>query len=631
MHPREFGKYRILKLLPPGGMGRVYLAENTATGARIALKLIEQAPGPEYEEIVEAERRGAHLQESLCRTDPRIANVLCYGELSGFFYIEMEYVEGQDLAEVLARGPLGVPFAARIGRDLCETLHQAHSFSAVIEGHAYHGVVHGDIKPRNIRITPDGQVRVLDFGIAKALSATRKFTENRFGSSQYSSPERLLTGDVDFSSDLWSVGVVLYEIVAGRPYFEAESGARLESAIRNYRAHRPLPETLPAPFAAILRKAVHPDRAERYQTAAEFATDLDSFLAGRPTLAETMPVALVTDNDDEKTRRTVRPPATAEDDDEALTRRTASPGPAVPAGYKAVTPRPKRPVTPLQRRIRLGVMAALLIGAIWFVGNEISVYRAASALREDVEAERLTDMNVAWERYHQLALRNHTPFLLWGTRRALLSRMIAFADRTILEYRNSDSPTVSEGDWVRAEAVLAKALDLDPGDEEIRGKRYLAAGHISRINGTARASRSSGKLLADARQKFEQARELMPKSPDPWLGLARLYVYALKDVEKAEDALRNASKRGHELGRREKAQLGDGYRDRAERLLQEADRATGLPEEKDYLERARADFRRAEEFYRDIVPFGGSANSLRKVLDFADHVDVRLRIIREGA
>ena len=115
--------------------------------------------------------------------------------------------------------PLGVPFAARIGRDLCDVLHHAHTFSAEIEGHQYHGIVHGDIKPRNIRITPDGQVKVLDFGIAKALSLTRKFTTNQFGSSQYSSPERLNTGDVDIASDLWSVGVVLYEIVTGKPYF----------------------------------------------------------------------------------------------------------------------------------------------------------------------------------------------------------------------------------------------------------------------------------------------------------------------------------------------------------------------------------------------------------------------------
>ena len=199
-------------------------------------------------EIVEAERRGAILQARLCGLDERIARILGYGDRDGFFYIEMEYVEGQDLAELLAAAPLGVPFAARIGRDILDVLHHAHTFSAEIEGHTYYGIVHGDIKPRNIRITPDGQVKVLDFGIAKALSLTRKFTTNQFGSSQYSSPERLNTGDVDFASDLWSVGVVLFEIVTGKPYFQGESSSKLENQIRNYSAVRLLPRPFPLLF-----------------------------------------------------------------------------------------------------------------------------------------------------------------------------------------------------------------------------------------------------------------------------------------------------------------------------------------------------------------------------------------------
>src|SRR4051812_25740933 len=189
MHPREFGKYKIVKLLPLGGMGRVYLAADPATNEKIALKLIDQGSDPDRQEIVEAERRGAILQSRLCGLDNRIVRVLGYGDEGDYFFIEMEYVEGQDLSEILRNAPLGVPFAARIGRDLCDVLQHAHTFSAEIEGHQYRGIVHGDIKPRNIRITPDGQVKVLDFGIAKALSLTRKFTTNLFGSSQYSSPE----------------------------------------------------------------------------------------------------------------------------------------------------------------------------------------------------------------------------------------------------------------------------------------------------------------------------------------------------------------------------------------------------------------------------------------------------------
>ena len=248
MHPREFGKYRIVKLLPLGGMGRVVSRLDPETNQKVALKLIDQGPDPDRQEIVEAERRGAMLQARLCGVDERIARILGYGDHDGFFFIEMEYVEGQDLSEILAKSPLGVPFAARIGRDLCDVLHHAHTFSAEIEGHEYHGIVHGDIKPRNIRITPDGQVKMLDFGIAKALSLTRKFTTNQFGSSQYSSPERLNTGDVDIASDLWSVGVVLYEIVTGKPYFQGEPSSQARACDPQLLRRTAAPESLPEPF-----------------------------------------------------------------------------------------------------------------------------------------------------------------------------------------------------------------------------------------------------------------------------------------------------------------------------------------------------------------------------------------------
>lgn len=138
-------------------------------------------------------------------------------------------------------------------------------------------------------------------------------------------------------------------------------------------------------------------------------------------------------------------------------------------------------------------------------------------------------------------------------------------------------------------------------------------------------------MLNESRAHFESARELMPKSPDPYLGLARLYVYSLRDVEKAASALREADKKGYDLGRREKTQLADGYRDRGEKLTREAMRATGLEEERDYLERAKDDFRRAEDLYREVVPFGSSAANLRKVFEQLEIIDIRLQAIKEGA
>jgi hypothetical protein len=257
--------------------------------------------------------------------------------------------------------------------------------------------------------------------------------------------------------------------------------------------------------------------------------------------------------------------------------------------------------------------------------NEYTVWRRASALAREIDSEKLTDIDTAWTRYEMLAKASVLPVVYSGARRSLQSRLIGGADRVITEYRTSDAPTVTENDWVRAQAALARALQLEPGDKQIRGRMYVCEGHLARIRGT---SRNAAKLLHDSRAKFEEARELMPRSPDPYLGLARLYVYSLGDVEKAEEALRNADRRGYELGRREKAQLADGYKSRGDKFMREAARAAGLPEENDYLKRAKEDYRRAEDLYREIVPFGGSAAGLRRVFDQLELIEVRLESIK---
>jgi tetratricopeptide (TPR) repeat protein len=622
MHPREFGKYRILKMLPLGGMGRVYLALDTKCGREVALKLIEHGPDAESQEIVEAERRGAILQARLCGLDPHVTTIHEYGDLDGFFYIEMEFVEGDDLSEVLQKGPLGMPFAVRIATEVCEVLRTAHTFSGTVEDYQYHGIVHGDIKPRNIRLRRDGLVKVLDFGIAKALSLTRKFTHNQFGSVQYGSPERLNTGEVDASSDLWSVGVVLFEMVSGRPYFQAESVTKLEHLIRGYTALQPLSDNLPVSLRKVLAKALAPSAGVRYQTAAEFLSDLKALQEGRPTRAEEAV------EDSEATRRTGHPDPAAEGD-EAKTRRT------VPSGSRPVKPpvqqpavlKPVRKTSPRVRRIQLAVQAAVLVILGFAFFNEYSAANQAAELKRELQTEKLTDMNQAWERYETIAKRSYLPSLLSGSRDAIKQKMIESADRVITEYRDSDVPNVTEPDWQRARTTLARALEIAPDDKNIRGKLYLCDGQILRIRSSAR---NQSKLLSDARADFEQARDLLPKSPDPYLGLARLYIYGLHDVEKGEEALKGAERHGHPPGKREKAQLADGLRERADRMFREAVRATGQREEQDYLHRAEQDYRRAEDLYQEIVPFGGSASSVRKVHSSLDIIGARKQTLKDS-
>lgn len=607
MIAQRFGRYQIEKRLPGGGMGRVYLATDSGTDERIALKLIEHAPDPDSEEVVAAEREGAMLQVQLAELDPRVTRVWEYGDTGDYFYIAMEYIEGEDLAEVLARHRIGHPFAVRIAIDILEVLQKAHTLRTTIDGHDHHGVVHGDIKPRNVRVMPDGQVRLLDFGISKALSATRKFTRNVFGSVQYSSPERLNAGVVDVPADLWSIGVMLFEMLTGKPYFGAENAARLETLIRSYTQLQAIPPDLPPGLRSILAKALAPDPLRRYLTAQAFRDDLRAFQEGMAPNAEigdaedatrrTSPAATV---EEERTRRTARPAA------------AASPAP-VPAAVEAGAPRAKRR-DPRWQMFKMFVAGFLFMIAGYFVYSEYQVWKRGAALAHDLQTEHLTDLNQAWQRYQALAQSVYIPSLLASPRRALKDRLTAAADAAIKEYRDNDTPNVREGDWDRARQALLRAVELDPEDRTVRGRVRLAEGHLYRIRGR----------YNEARAKFQEAGELMPRSPDPQLGLARLYVYGYKDVERAADALQEAEKRGFDPGKREKAQLADGYFSRGDQLVREADKARGTDQEKEYLQRAKKDYKRAEELYRDILPFGSVTASLRKLDERRTIVDDRL-------
>ncbi|MBI2877843.1 MAG: tetratricopeptide repeat protein [Candidatus Tectomicrobia bacterium] len=277
-------------------MADVYLARDTEENREVALKLIEHSPDLDTQEVLEAERYGALLQEELCREDPHVVRIHGHGDIDGHFYIDMEYVEGEDLAELIRQGPLPPSHAARIAAEVCEALEKAHSFVTVIEGKEFTGIVHGDIKPKNIRLDPQGRVRLLDFGIARALSLTRKFTHNKFGSAAYSSPERLDTGEVHKDSDLWSVGVVLYEMASGRLPFWAHTTQQLEGMIRAQKPPHPLPDTCPERLREIILKALAPEQPQRYPSARAFASDLQAFLVAITAGAEA-------DLDYERTRR----------------------------------------------------------------------------------------------------------------------------------------------------------------------------------------------------------------------------------------------------------------------------------------------------------------------------------------
>ena len=184
--------------------------------------------------------------------------------------------------------------------------------------------------------------------------------------------------------------------------------------------------------------------------------------------------------------------------------------------------------------------------------------------------------------------------------------------------------------WAQARNALARALELDPDNHTIQGKLRLVEAHLDRIDAAARSAPRQ-KLLNTAVTKFDQAGELLRNSPDPYLGLARLYVYDLLDVDRAEDALHKAAEYGHAMGRRERAQLADGYKRRADRTWRDSRAYTQSPgQEKDYLKRAREDYIHAQDLYQQVGMFGDAARNETQAMLGQQRVEQRLSQIESA-
>jgi serine/threonine protein kinase len=272
---RQFGPYQIISFISAGGMGEVYRARDTRLGRQCALKFIRTGMDLDPERM---RRFNREARAASALNHPNIATIYDIGEAEGISYIAMEYIEGECLSARIGGSPLEFDETFEVAIHVCDALDVAHA----------QGIVHRDIKPGNVMITARGQVKVLDFGLAKIIEPKSQAASVRtpthpttglgevLGTVQYMSPEQALGREVDHRSDIFSLGVMLYEMATGtKPFAGSNASETVDRIVHSQpEAIARLNYKVPPELERIIRKCLEKDPARRYQSAHEQLIDL---------------------------------------------------------------------------------------------------------------------------------------------------------------------------------------------------------------------------------------------------------------------------------------------------------------------------------------------------------------------
>jgi len=353
------GRYRILRKLGTGGMANVYLAEDEDLGRRVAIKILNDRYASD-EAFTERFRREAKSAAAL--SHPNIVSIYDRGDSDGRPYIAMEVIEGKSLKElIVGSGPLPISQAVAYAKQILSATRFAHR----------HGIIHRDIKPHNILLGHEDRLKVTDFGIARSGASQMTEVGSIMGTAQYLSPEQARGAPVTAASDLYSVGVVLYEMLTGKTPFNGETP--LEIAMKHVNdpprapsEHRP---DIPPELDQVVLRALSKDIHERYGTAEEFSADLDRVEAGLPVSPETTAAAtaVLTGADATAATQVLRDEAGTR----VMPRGTAAPArrpPAYPPDYGYEPPRKRRRWVPW---LLVLLFAAAAIAAGWYVYSRV--------------------------------------------------------------------------------------------------------------------------------------------------------------------------------------------------------------------------------------------------------------------
>ncbi|HUB84019.1 MAG TPA: protein kinase [Bryobacteraceae bacterium] len=499
--------YRIVGKLGHGGMGIVYLAEDLHLERRVAIKFSSAAPE-------NAAYRARFLREARAASalnHPHIARIYDYGETAdGQPFLVMELVSGEDLAHRLARGGVSVLQAVRIAEETAEALAEAHRG----------GIVHRDIKPSNIVINEQGQVKVLDFGLAKAYRESTQTTEDSetvatsataegvvLGTPAYMSPEQAREAPLAPRSDLFALGAVLYECLTARRAFAGANSVEILAAVLHVDPPAPsgVNARVPAALDAVVAKALAKDPEARYQTALEMLADLRAARAG------------MAQPDTEETEILLSPGQVS--------------APRTPALWHTLRTLswPSR-----QRRTTAAVTLFLLLAALgagWWLLSDRGYRASPEAARwytEGVAALRDGTYYKASKALEQ-AVAKDPQFAMAHARLAEAYAELDLTDKAREEMLRA-APPGATGQLTRAERVYLRALQLTlTGDFAGAASLYrdllARAGADEKANAYLDLGRAYEKQqkTADATEAYRQATRRQSQNPAAWLRLGILY------------------------------------------------------------------------------------------------------------